>query len=103
MESPPHGPEPCASANSAISALATFSLFLTQSARSGSGAYFAAAFFTEVTGPEPCASANSAISALATRLRTSESMILFFDVGVKAFFASFRASFASLIAFQLPE
>ena len=58
---------------------------------------------TEVTGAEPCASASSAISALATRLQTSESMILFFNLGVKAFFASFCASFASLIAFLLPE
>ena len=55
---------------------------------------------TEVTGPEPCASANSAISALATRLRTSESLILFFHVGVKAFFASFCASFASTYCFS---
>jgi hypothetical protein len=49
--------------------LACFSLFLTRSAKSGSGAYFAAAFFTEVTGAEPCASASSAFLRIGIFLR----------------------------------
>ena len=115
MESPPHGPEPCASANSAISALACFSPFSARRERPGAVERSKFTFVTEVTGSEPYASANSAISALAVRLKRAGSLYSFCHTLVKhclirgrpsgerrrIFYSNFHLSFSLIVTLIL--